>query len=256
MNSRAIILVWQRPCLLILAGWLLAGFIFSARAADLGEVFQQANKLYEEGRFPEAVAAYDRIVEKNGVSPELLFNLGNARLKAGRVGQSIQAYRQAQALAPRDPDVRANLNFAREQAGNAPPGSRWTRWLEMLTVNEWTALASGALTLWFLFLALGQWKVEVGKTLRPYTLTAGFAAVALIVCVGAVLQSRYFSKTVVVVAPEAVARRGPFDESQTAFTARDGTELSVLGRKDDWVEVSDVQNRVGWIQSKQVLPLQ
>ena len=240
----------------IVAACLLPVFSFSARAADLNAEFQQANKLYEEGKFPEAIAAYDRMVEKSGVSPGLLFNLGNARLKAGQVGKAIQAYRQAQTLAPRDPDLRANLNFAREQAGNPPPGSRWTRSLEALTLNEWTVLASLTLAIWFLLLALGQWKAELGKALRNCTLAAGLVAITAIVCVGVVLQARYFSKTAVVIAPEAVVRRGPFDESQTAFTARDGTELAVLGRKDDWLEVNDAQNRVGWVRSRQVAPVQ
>ncbi len=253
MKSREAIRQWQRMSLLLLVGWLLAGFIFPAHGANPEEAFQQANKLYEQGRFPEAAAAYDHIAETSGVSPGLLFNLGNARLKAGHVGLAIQAYRRAKAMAPRDPDVRANLNFARDQAGNGPSGSRWTRWLEILTVNECTALASGALVLWFLLLTVGQWKIELGKTVRPYTRVAGIVCVGLVVCVGTVLQARVFTRTVVVVTPEAVVRRGPFDESQTAFTARDGTELAVLGRKDDWVEVNDPQNRVGWVQLKQIL---
>ena len=42
----------------------------------------------------------------------------------------------------------------------------------------------------------------------------------------------------VVTADKATARSGPFDDAQSAFTARDGAELRVLDRHDDWVQVA------------------
>ena len=55
-----------------------------------------------------------------------------------------------------------------------------------------------------------------------------------------------------VIAAEATARSGPFDEAQSAFTARDGAELSVLDRHDDWVQVADGAGKIGWLTGKQV----
>jgi len=40
----------------------------------------------------------------------------------------------------------------------------------------------------------------------------------------------------------------PFDESPSAFTARDGAELRVLDHKDDWLQVTDGTRRVGWVK--------
>ena len=63
----------------------------------------------------------------------------------------------------------------------------------------------------------------------------------------------HFSKqTAVVVAPEATARSGPFDDAQNAFTVRDGAELSVLDHRDDWVQVADGSGKIGWLPVKQV----
>jgi Flp pilus assembly protein TadD len=63
----------------------------------------------------EAAAAYEQILTNGAVSPALYFNLGNAHFKAGQLGRAIAAYRQAERLTPRDPDVRANLQFARNR---------------------------------------------------------------------------------------------------------------------------------------------
>ena len=77
-------------------------------------MFDTANKLYEEGKFAEAAAAYESLVQSRQVSAALYFNLGNAWFKSGQIGRAIAAYRQAEQMTPRDPDLRANLQFARE----------------------------------------------------------------------------------------------------------------------------------------------
>ena len=123
------------------------------RAEPVPDAFTQANKLYEEGKYTQAAAAYEKITRAGAVSPALYFNLGNACLKAGQIGRAVCAYRQAETLAPRDPDIRANLQIARNQAGDnnpALPGNRWTRWIGRLTLNEWTLAASAAAALFFL----------------------------------------------------------------------------------------------------------
>src|SRR3989442_2159968 len=84
-----------------------------AHADDVSSGFDQANKLYEQGKFAEAAASYERILQGGQASAALYFNLGNALFKSGQTGLAILNYRRAEQLAPRDPDIRANLQFAR-----------------------------------------------------------------------------------------------------------------------------------------------
>jgi uncharacterized protein YgiM (DUF1202 family) len=51
---------------------------------------------------------------------------------------------------------------------------------------------------------------------------------------------------------EVTARSGPFDDAQSAFSARDGAELRVLDRHDDWVQVASGTGKTGWLSQKQV----
>ncbi|HEU0039111.1 MAG TPA: tetratricopeptide repeat protein, partial [Verrucomicrobiae bacterium] len=76
-------------------------------AVDISSAFDAANRLYEQSKFAEAASAYEKLVQNGAVSPALCFNLGNAFFKASQVGRAIAAYRQAERLTPRDPDVRA-----------------------------------------------------------------------------------------------------------------------------------------------------
>src|ERR1051325_497601 len=89
--------------------------------------FDQANRLYEEGKFGDAISLYGAILKAGRVSSGLLFNLGNAYFKNGEIGRAIYNYRRAQALAPRDPDVQANLRFARDRIAGAASVARETQ---------------------------------------------------------------------------------------------------------------------------------
>src|SRR5205807_2224324 len=148
----------------------------------------QANKLYEQGKYGEAAAAYEKLARADPTSPALYFNLGNAWFKAGQSGRAIAAYRQAERLAPRDPNLRFNLNFVRKKVSgsdSAPP-ENWQHWLMTLTLNEWTALAMSAFWLWFLLLALRELRPGLRKNLSGYTATAGLATLVLVGCLSTV----------------------------------------------------------------------
>jgi tetratricopeptide (TPR) repeat protein len=227
----------------------------SLRAEPAREDFNQANKFYEEGKYTQAAAAYEKITQAGSVSPALYFNLGNARLKAGQIGRAICSYRQAEAMAPRDPDIRANLQIARTQAGvnnAALPGNRATRWIGHLTLNEWTVAASAAVVLFFLVLTARELWPALKKSGAAVIVLLGFACLGLVVCLGLAVEQRLLEKSSVVIVPEAVARRGPLPESQSVFTVHDGAELLVLGSDGDWLQVSDAAHHIGWLAQKEV----
>jgi tetratricopeptide (TPR) repeat protein len=224
------------------------------RAEVPAAAFDSANKLYEEGKFADAAAAYAKLAQSGQASSALYFNLGNAFFKSGQIGRAVAAYRTAGLLTPRDPDVRANLQFARNQVqGPTLSPSRWQRWLGRLTLNEWTLLAAGAVWLWFLLLALLQWSPGLRPALKGYVITLAIAAGLLCCCLAAAFHEDRVTHQAIVITGEAVVRHGPLAVSPTAFTLHDGAELRVLDQKDEWLEVSAGPRRIGWLRREQVL---
>lgn len=225
----------------------------TVKGQDAAAAFNEANRLFEQQNYAGAAAAYEKMLQRDQKSAAVYFNLGNARFKAGEVGRAIAAYREAERLAPRDPDVQANLQFAREQLQNtkAPPSNLFTSLLDRLTLNEWAVLTATLLWLWFLLLAFGQLKSDWRKPLRRYAIGLGVLAICFLGCTGFAAQ-RHLVKSAVVTVQEAVVRRGPFEESQSAFALRDGSELTVLDKRDNWLQIADTSNRVGWIADNQV----
>lgn len=237
-----------------LALLLVALFAAGARAELSASGFETANKLYEEGKFAEAAAAYEKLAQSGQTSAALCFNLGNARFKSGQIGRAIAAYRQAEQFTPRDPDLRANLQFARNQV--QPPTlspDRWQRWLGRLTLNEWTLLAAAVIWLWLLLLAILQWRPALRPALRNYAIALAILAGLLCGGVALALRAARFTPTAIVTSREAVVRYGPLAESPAAFNVHDGAELRILDQKDDWFQVSAGPRRIGWLRRDQIL---
>jgi hypothetical protein len=245
--------LWAKPLLLALCLWLAPIF---CQAENPTAAFDAANRQYEERHYQEAIGGYEALLGTNAASAAVLFNIGNSWFKSDQIGRAILAYRKAQQLAPRDPDVRANLQFAR----NRVQGPKWTpniweSWLARATLNEWTLLASSAFWLLFILLILGHWRPGLKRGLRSLVWLAALGTLGLGFCTGAALHVRRAHAVAIVTSPSAVVRHGPLEESSTAFTARDGAELMLLDRKDDWLLVSDGKKNTGWVRKEQVTVL-
>lgn len=234
----------------ILLALVCAGKIL---AADVAADFASANKLYAEGKFSDASIAYETIIQSGAQSSALWFNAGSAEFKAGHLGKAIAAYRQAEQLAPRDAELRANLAFVRNQVqGATTRESLWQNWIGTLTLNESAILT--AIFFWVMFglLAAPQIRPALAPKLRSVTRLV----ITLAIFSGSVLAlqaANHFNASVAVVtAGDATARSGPFEDAQNVFSARDGAELRVQASHDDWVQVVNGAGKIGWLSRKQV----
>src|SRR5262245_15874464 len=80
--------------------------------------FDEGNRLYQAGNYSESLKRYEEIVADGYEAPALYYNIGNAQFKLGHLGQAIVSYERALRLAPRDADVRANLDLARSMTAD------------------------------------------------------------------------------------------------------------------------------------------
>jgi tetratricopeptide (TPR) repeat protein len=236
--------------------WFTILFIFTCAgktlAADYASDFSLANELYAKGKYSAAATAYETILQSGLASPNLLFNYGNAEFKTGNLGKAVAAFRQAELLSPHDSEIRANLDFVRNQVqGSSLREGHLQGWLGQLTLNEWTLLAMLALWGTFLLLAARQWRPALAPRLRGVTTLFVFLTVFFVAVVGA-QTVEHFTQRSAVIFGDAVTRNGPFDDAQNAFAVHDGAELSVLDQHGDWVQVTDGSGKIGWLSTKQL----
>jgi tetratricopeptide (TPR) repeat protein len=225
----------------------------ASSAADNSASFDSANRFYEQGKFSEAAATYQQVVQSGKVSPALYFNLGNAFFKSGQLGRAIAAYHDAEKISPRDSDVHANLQFVRGRVQNStPPTGRWQQWLATLTLNEWALLAAAVFWIWIALLILTQFRPAFKQSLRTLIWCGGVATCVFGGCLGAAWSGRS-NRTAIIIEQAVALHNGPLDESPTGATVHDGAELSVIDTKNDWLQVRVDSQRVGWIKHDQVI---
>ncbi|NNE32295.1 MAG: tetratricopeptide repeat protein, partial [Winogradskyella sp.] len=95
--------------------WCFGCFGFS----QSNTVFEEANSLYNDGKFAEAIDKYESILDSNFHSAELYFNLANANYKLNNVASSIYYYEKALQLDPHDDDIKNNLSYAQNMTIDA-----------------------------------------------------------------------------------------------------------------------------------------
>ncbi len=237
---------------LLLVWWLLLAAATVVLAEPAAE-FEAANKLFEQGKFAEAANAYEQLLTNGCASAAVHFNLGNACFKNSQPGRAIFHYHQALRLTPRDPDVRANLQFVRRSLGVTREENFGSQWLQALTLNEWAWLAGGSVGAWFLLLAVGELVPGKRSALAGVTKPLGIAALVSAALLTAAHTVRQLKPAGVVIIPEAPVRPGPLPESKALFSLRDGTEVAVLDQKDQWLQVRAGSQQTGWLKQTAIL---
>jgi tetratricopeptide (TPR) repeat protein len=238
----------------VAAAVLLAARVFAAGSEGPSALFIRANGLYGNERYADAAATYEQILAAGVESGAVQFNLGNAYLKAGDVGRAVLAYERARRLVPGDPDLAANLGFARELAHDVVEPSLVERIAFPLSGRASTATlaAAGAVAWWLVWLSLtaGVLVPAAAGTARAIAIVAGLAGAV----VGASGVHRWWTverpTIAVVVAPKDVTVRAEPTANATAlFVATPGTVVEVERTREQASLVRSRDGRRGWVES-------
>ena len=215
------------------------------------EIFLKANAAYEEGAYAKAAAGYQRLVREGFDDGRIQFNLGNALLRHGELGRAIASYLRSRAASPREEDVRANLDFARQSTKDAiaPPEpsevlSTLFFWHFRLSHRE---LATGLLAVNLIFWAvLGLGLVWPNRELIRWT--SLLLLVLVFTLATSLLVHRFLDRPVAVIVPQEVsAHTAPEESSVVRFNLHAGTEVRVQDQRPGWMRVSLPDGQQGWI---------
>lgn len=249
--------------LVILAALIFYNVLSATGTSDTASM-GTANQLYEAGEFRQAVETYGQMVDHGVQDSILYYNLGNAYFKLEDFGRAILNYRRAQILAPRDGDMRANLDLARAQALDqldTPKNELFSSQMayftqQWFTLNEFALLTLG---LWFTFAALliAYSTSKTRSRLREGLQYALIVAVILMLFVGISLGSRlYLEKTQppgVVIADEVNVKSGPGAQYITEFTLHSGIEVSIPETRGSWTRLALPGGELqGWVSTDAV----
>jgi len=216
--------------------------------------FARANEAYAAGDYGAAATQFEAILESGVVSAALLYDLANAESKGGRVGAAVLHYERALALAPRDPDILANLRQTRAAANLVEPErDRWQSLAALLTVDGWGWLA--ALALWSgcgLLVAHALRKDEARRPSRG--LVAGVLVSAVVLVVATALSATRLAELnrAVVLGPAPALRVAPFDAATITTELVAGQLVDIERTHETFSLVRTTDGQAGWMPSTEV----
>lgn len=237
--------------------WLWSSVAFASAESD----FSAANDALARGDLPAAEAGYRAVLDAGVTDGDVYYNLGNVYFRQDRIPAAILAWRTAATRMPRDPDVQANLDFARRKVRDrldvSIPHPWFAPWQVALTSGEAQWLGAGVAGIGLLLIAARRRAPAL-----PLAGVGGAAvALGLLVGGGGLVQARQ-PVAAVILAP-VVTVTSDLGGGVDLFTLHAGAEVltveeasgKVLIRLPDnrrgWVEAASV----GWVDSERPLPV-
>lgn len=236
--------------------FIIISFIATLSFAQNEALFEQGKEAYKNGSYQESIDAWLKILEKGEHSEAVYFNLGNAYYKQNSIGPSIYYYEKALQLAPNDPEIHNNLQFAqnaRIDIIEPLPQTIFSKWYGnvsgILSYNGW-AVASVLCSAFFVLLFL-LYYFSTSEKRKRLLFAFSFAAIGLLLCSLTLAFMTYtdFKKErpAIIFAESVEVKSEPSVGSENVFIVHEGTKVQIEGADEDWVRIKLTDGKDGWM---------
>ena len=247
-----------------LSKYILGSFLSLVCFTSLAQndtFFEQANTLYNEGKFDEAIKYYESIIDNGMHSSELYFNLGNTHYKLNNIAPSIYYYEKAALLNPNDSEIKNNLSFAKNMTIDAIdriPEVGFSKILKSITntfeFDNW-AWISVMLMITFVILFLSYY-FSSGTSQKRLTFIGSVTAILICLVTLTFAFNKYSldqkNNPAIVFAQESKVKSEPNLRSVEAFKLHEGTKVQIIETIDNWKKIKLTDGKIGWISSDDI----
>lgn len=234
-------------------------------AADIGDPnvpFQLANKSFEDGKFADALALYQMLIESGNGNATVHANAGTAAFRAGDVGRAVAHFERALRLDPTNERAAHNLARIAPETNRLPDDASAFAIARAALARApgWLFVAAIEVTFVLLLVGLWQWsRRPADSTARgEWAIRAGVAGAALAVAIGVAFlhdaaRQRWGDA---VLAQKGVSRLGPGEKYFEQLELPPGTLVELPEAPiDGWVRVRLRDGRTGYVESRLLAPL-
>ena len=231
-------------------------FSVAGRADEAALQFEQANQVYRNASFEQAVTMYEQILSSGRESAELYYNLGNAYFKMQNMPGAILNYERALRLAPGDEDARYNLRLANLRVIDKiepVPELFFVEWweglLSMFSAEGWGMAAIAAL--WCSALAAALMIATRSFIVQRSMLAILAAALALsaLTLTSAIQQGHLedVPHDAIVFFASVPVKSAPDKQSTDLFVLHEGVKVELLDEVGIWRKIRLADGKVGWL---------
>ena len=223
--------------------------------------FENGNALYQNGKYQEAITAYESVFRTKKQSAELYFNIGNCYYKLNKVAPAIYNYEKALLLNPNDVEIQNNLKFAQKlQIDDIKTVEKvgFNKLIQDFTntfhYNTWGGIAVG-LSILFLLFFVGYYFSQITVSKRLFFFGMFFVMLLLLVSVSSAIfeKNQYNNDQPAIVFSEIVSVKSePKNGATDAFVIHEGTKVYVIESLDNWDKIQLTDGNEGWIESSAI----
>lgn len=235
---------------------------FAALTGDRATAAEDPAALFNEGRYDAAAKAWLDSGPYDRLSPDTLFNIGNAAYRLGSPGEAALYYRRALERDAAHPEARQNLRFLERKFGS----------ITVKRPDYQHQLARVPVTFWQGLVWAAAWILVIGLLVFPATrpgagvriaAIAGFVTAPLL-AVGGLLAWRHYPddarfaparEQVVIVADSSEVRTDAARTAPKVIDAPAGSLCRILTRSGEWAYVAFTNESRGWVPLVDIQPI-
>ena len=249
----------------------IIAFLLVSLSSNALTLDQRADSAYAADDFTLAASLYEEIMQTEGTSAALYYNLGNCWYRLDKPGKAIVAYERALRIDPSNENARINLEFVntkifdRQGERGSFLSNSYDRAATLMSSNTW---AVTALILFFILLGcIAIYIFASAVRMRKLGFFGGiilfFATIcsAILAVRGANISSD--NSFAIITSPSALlstSPREPKDRSEEAMLLHEGTKVEIkdsISAQNDttglkWLDVQVDNNHRAWIKSSDV----
>jgi len=221
----------------------------SSFASD--QLFEKANKAYNNSDYTSAITLYDSILTIGLESSELYYNLGNCHYKEQDWANAIWHYEKSLKLEKNDKTIQnlelANLKII-DRIEDIPQlfyKKWWSSFISIFNTFSWQLIS--ILIIWFALIIkiLSQFtnykKEHFLSILYSLALISVFATYSS-------YQRNITKKEAIIVTSSIVVNSAPTTNSTNLFSLHSGSKIEILDTIGEWINIKIANGSSGWIK--------
>jgi tetratricopeptide (TPR) repeat protein len=233
--------------------------VLYVNAQEADALMENANNLFVDGKFQEAVVAYENILELGYESSDLYYNMANAYYKQNVISQAILNYEKALLLAPNNDDVKYNLELCNrlvvDQIEVLPVFfiTSWIRSLRnMFSSDFWALISITAFGIALFFISMYLYSKGIG--FKKLSFWFGFILV-IVSSISFIFSNQQKNKivagkTAIIMSSSVTVKSSPDASGTDLFVIHEGTKVIIDDKISDWNEIKLSDGSKGWLKKE------